>query len=365
MGIDRVLRTVISTDTASVVFAFVSSNNGTSDTLYLGVHPEATTCIDPELGERELDPYVENEFTDARVTAETTGSPCLGNGVAIDIHPFTSPSQSDTFTITLHASYGWYGGFEFSWPDLSTLFSGQVTLVNASGANNFAIDMKSATSTPVDYGALTKILIIARGPVIAAREPSASTLAPHSVSGTSAVLSATVRPNGYHTVSWFEWGTTSTYGSASPPQDIGSSMAPVPISALLESVLQPNTQYHFRVAAENANGRVYGPDARFTTSGTSDVPSPGDLPASFAVSQNYPNPFNPTCTILYQLPEAGHVKVQIYNVFGQCVATLLDGEESAGYKSVAFSSGGLSSGIYFYRVDAGPHHETKKMLLIK
>lgn len=96
------------------------------------------------------------------------------------------------------------------------------------------------------------------------------------------------------------------------------------------------------------------------------------LPKEYALEQNYPNPFNPTTTLKYQLPVDSRVKLNIYNLLGQVVQTLLDGMESAGYKSVEWKANSLASGIYFYRLEATSvsnpakgFTQVKKMLLLK
>lgn len=89
------------------------------------------------------------------------------------------------------------------------------------------------------------------------------------------------------------------------------------------------------------------------------------LPVEYALNQNYPNPFNPTTTIRYQLPQAGQVTLVVYNVLGQQVAKLVDGQISAGVHTVAFDATRLASGVYLYRLQAGNYVEVRKMLLIK
>jgi hypothetical protein len=88
-------------------------------------------------------------------------------------------------------------------------------------------------------------------------------------------------------------------------------------------------------------------------------------PASFAVAQNSPNPFNPTTTINYTVPESGNVTVDIFNVAGQKVASLVNGQMSAGSHSVVWNAAKCSAGVYFYTVKAGNHTKTMKMTLLK
>ena len=88
-------------------------------------------------------------------------------------------------------------------------------------------------------------------------------------------------------------------------------------------------------------------------------------PVSFELSQNYPNPFNPSTVISYQLSVNSHVKLSIYNVLGMEVKTLVNEEKSVGSYEVRFDANGLSSGVYFYKIQAGEFMQSKKMLLTK
>ncbi|MCK6560066.1 T9SS type A sorting domain-containing protein [bacterium] len=90
-----------------------------------------------------------------------------------------------------------------------------------------------------------------------------------------------------------------------------------------------------------------------------------NLPEGFALHQNYPNPFNPTTNIAFSLGKPSKVKLSIYNVLGQRVLTLLDSPMAEGAHTVQFDAKKLSSGVYFYRLEAGDFLSQRRMLLIK
>jgi hypothetical protein len=90
-----------------------------------------------------------------------------------------------------------------------------------------------------------------------------------------------------------------------------------------------------------------------------------NLPFSFAISQNYPNPFNPTTNFQYQVPTVTHVVIKVYDVSGQEVTTLVNKTVAPGRYSEKWDGHGFSSGVYFYRINAGSYTATKKMLLMK
>jgi hypothetical protein len=89
------------------------------------------------------------------------------------------------------------------------------------------------------------------------------------------------------------------------------------------------------------------------------------LPFEYALDQNYPNPFNPVTTIQFSLEKPGKTVLEIYNVLGQKVATLVDGNLSAGAYRYQWNASGLASGMYFYRLRSDNFVATKKMLLVK
>ena len=87
--------------------------------------------------------------------------------------------------------------------------------------------------------------------------------------------------------------------------------------------------------------------------------------AKFELAQNYPNPFNPSTTISFSIPEGANVALKIYNTLGQEVKTLVNGFKEAGSYKVNFDAKNLTSGLYFYKLDAGTFSEVRKMTLIK
>ena len=99
--------------------------------------------------------------------------------------------------------------------------------------------------------------------------------------------------------------------------------------------------------------------------GVVSVDNPTDLPTDYSLSQNYPNPFNPTTTIQYSIPKDEFVKLTVYDITGKVVKELVSGHKAAGRYSVEFNASSYSSGIYYYRLEAGQFVDTKKMLLIK
>jgi tyrosinase len=107
------------------------------------------------------------------------------------------------------------------------------------------------------------------------------------------------------------------------------------------------------IAAKQRSGLAEGP------------PIQEETPKNYSLAQNYPNPFNPATVIPYELPVAGHVTLEVFDMLGRRVAVLVDEAVSAGRHEVRFDAGSLSSGVYIYRITAGDYVQSRQMVLVK
>jgi photosystem II stability/assembly factor-like uncharacterized protein len=90
-----------------------------------------------------------------------------------------------------------------------------------------------------------------------------------------------------------------------------------------------------------------------------------EMPDRFSLGQNYPNPFNPSTLIKFAIPASSYVTLKVYDMLGKEVRTLVNGQLNTGIYEARFDSDGLSSGLYFYRIEAGDFADVKKMVLVK
>jgi hypothetical protein len=177
------------------------------------------------------------------------------------------------------------------------------------------------------------------------------------------------------------WGRDNSYGDTTV---MVPTSTPNEFQATIPGTGQPGTVRYYILGTDTTGTESTSPaDApvsyysfQIEESTVSGVGESEIFPRSYALDQNYPNPFNPSTVISFALPTNSDVTLTVFNALGQEVATLARGEMAAGIHSVAWNSrstGGstLSSGVYFYRIDAKAGNGStgfssmKKMVLVK
>ncbi len=149
---------------------------------------------------------------------------------------------------------------------------------------------------------------------------------------------------------------------------IGSINSTVGVSASTSSILGGSFgEYHADSGILQSSNYMLLPFSSIIYSlEISDIQSNDLLPSEFNLSQNYPNPFNPSTTIEFSLEKSGDVKIQIFNIKGQLVETLVDNYKTPGSYYVNWNPSSLSSGQYFYQIVVdGQPVSTKKAIFLK
>ncbi len=98
---------------------------------------------------------------------------------------------------------------------------------------------------------------------------------------------------------------------------------------------------------------------------TTDVETGNPVASEFRLMNNYPNPFNPSTTIKYSVPQGSNVLIKVFDILGNEIETLVNEEKLVGIYEASWNATSLSSGVYFYRLQAGDFISTKKMILLK
>ena len=160
-------------------------------------------------------------------------------------------------------------------------------------------------------------------------------------------------------------------------QTINSSFATIQISDVIDQMYDLNIDSltgSWRIEISNVeageNENLNGPfQITFVNENILNV-FDSNLPENFSLKQNYPNPFNPTTSLRYDLPEDALVNITIYDMMGRIVKTLVNGSQTAGFKSIQWNATNdrnepVSAGLYLYTIQAGEFRQTKKMVLLK
>ena len=149
--------------------------------------------------------------------------------------------------------------------------------------------------------------------------------------------------------------------------------------SLLDSVFEPKTSYYdsavlqdttydYWISAVDSSkneSELSGPVSSGVFVGNLNQKNQMTVISQIVLSQNYPNPFNPSTTIKYTIPKKEKVKIEVLNLLGQKIETLVNNQISAGSHEIEFNAMDLPSGVYLYRIEAGGYQEVKKMILLQ
>jgi len=135
------------------------------------------------------------------------------------------------------------------------------------------------------------------------------------------------------------------------------------VGGYLSGIIFDSDSFPFSKAGVDAGSRFNN----WNSEGWDETPgmAVASIPTDFFLNQNYPNPFNPETNIAFGLPVSGMVTLKVYNLLGEEVAALVEGMMPAGYYEFSWQAGDLSSGIYFYRLEARGYSAVKKMMLVR
>jgi hypothetical protein len=291
------------------------------------------------------------KIRDIQYTADTSGvSPLLDQRVTVSgilsTDPFGSFFANNLF---IQDSVGKWSGVlvrhttEVAEGDsvrltgtVGELFGGVTTLIDVSNfeilkTGVFGIDPVSVTTGEIGIGGLN-------------------------VEAYEGVLVQTVGTCDNDNQDWREWSIDDGTGSVRIYHPFIGGITPIVGTLYQITGIQYYSNENYKILVLEEEGIVENP---------SDIEDISSTLESFILYQNHPNPFNPSTKIKFTLPKPQNVNIEVYNTIGQRVETILNQHIKAGYHEVEFNAENLSSGVYFYRIEAGEFQDVKKMVLIK
>ena len=177
----------------------------------------------------------------------------------------------------------------------------------------------------------------------------------------------TYEPASLNPAAWLAWNVTpavyAEYNCSGPGYSDLSQRASFSSQLTSDEAAQYTIQNIFAMESNPRFGYDWIPVKPILTSVESDFGA--QIPTEYNLYQNFPNPFNPTTTIRFAVPKESHVVLDIYNIVGQKVMTLINKNMKAGLYNLDFDASHFSSGVYIYRINPGKYSATKKMMLLK
>lgn len=244
-----------------------------------------------------------------------------------------------------------------------------ISLTNVTNSGHFTMEVKGGSSV-----SLGSSVVRGSGSFIVLSGASVAT-------GNPGGLDSTIQCTGLNNGGGNAFSNTATYAFNGTVAQVTGALVPVTVDTLIINnaagvrLTQATTiNRRLRLRAGVFNNTIpftLGPSASISYEGGSllipvlSVDDETTIPQTFFVDQNYPNPFNPSTTIRYGLPHESFVTAKVFNLLGQEVATLFEGRRDAGVHSLKLEGQKLSSGIYFYRIQADNTVDVKRMVLMK
>ncbi|MFQ5628227.1 MAG: phytase [bacterium] len=245
---------------------------------------------------------------------------------------------------------------------------------NGTPATVFSVDSRFQIRAQIPFGARSGPIRIS-GLAGTNASPDSFTVQLPKPPAAPSNLTATVGDSGRIDLSWIDGSINEDVflierhegdGSFAEIAQMGANVA-----AFADSGLSSGKTYTYRVRAANTGGTsAYSNEASATLETPTGIADPGAPrnapPQVFRMHQNYPNPFNPSTTIAFDLPKPENVTLTVFNLTGEKIATLLDGEVMpAGTQKFTFNAAGLPSGIFFYQIRAGEYRAVGRMIYLR